>query len=367
MRHGGCAVLLRDFLNRIAVNYDRAAGLATPTQELLRRAGAELADYLPGGLVVKGSGGKGMATYTPWVGFFDPDETENPQEGVYVVFIFAQDLRSVTLTLNQGMEYLRRDVGDAGARQRLKMDAKRIRGELPANLRFGLSETITLSSRGDRQQNYEAGSICARTYPMEELPSDDVLASDLRLFFELYQLAIEAKRRLLLTEPGSLGSRSIGAFVSIGDPLRDFKPKNDADYVAYLAGRELRKSRRHETLARDYGLWAQGEGFRPDTNVHPRDLVLLTHSAEWLVEVKVVYMGNATDAVRAALGQLFTYRHFLYKSDAEVGLLALFSEPVGDAYVDFLLGHGIESVWRDAGKWVGSAGAEGARLAQLSG
>lgn len=360
-------MLLKDFLNAVAHNYDRAAGLATPTQDLLRRAGAELADYVPGGLLAKGSGGKGVATYTPWVGFFDPDETENPQEGVYVVFIFAQDFKSVTLTLNQGMEFLRRAVGDAGARQRLKMDAKRIRDQLPAELRLGLSEAIMLSSKGDRQQNYEAGNICARTYPTAELPPDSVLAADLRHFLELYQLAIEAKRRLLLTEPGSLGSPSLGAIDSAGDPLRDFKPKSDADYVTYLTGRQLRKSRRHETLVREYGLWAHTEGFRPATNVHPRDLVLRTDAAEWLVEAKVVYLGNATDAVRAALGQLLTYRYFLYGTETEASLLALFSEPVGDAYVIFLARYGIESVWREAGMWVGSAGAERARLAQLSG
>jgi len=93
---------LRAFLVEVAAKYDRKAGLQTPTQELLKAAGDELADYVPGGMICKGSGGKGMVTYTPWIGFFDPDETSDPQEGIYVVYIFAEDLASVTLTLTKG-------------------------------------------------------------------------------------------------------------------------------------------------------------------------------------------------------------------------------------------------------------------------
>jgi hypothetical protein len=58
--------------------------------------------HVSGRIEVKGSGGQTSATFTPWVGFFDPDETSS-QFGVYVVYIFAEDLQSVALTLNQGI------------------------------------------------------------------------------------------------------------------------------------------------------------------------------------------------------------------------------------------------------------------------
>jgi hypothetical protein len=35
---------------------------------------------------------------------------------------------------------------------------------------------------------------------------------------------------------------------------------------------------------------------------HPKDPVLRRDGREWLVEAKVLYQGNATNAVRAALG-----------------------------------------------------------------
>ena len=63
-------------------------------------------------------------------------------------------------------------------------------------------------------------------------------------------------------------------------------------------------------------------------------------------------------SVRAAIGQLLTYRYFLYEPENAPHLLACFSESVGEAFVRLLEELGIASVWPDGPKWVGS------RLAQ---
>lgn len=76
---------------------------------------------------------------------------------------------------------------------------------------------------------------------------------------------------------------------------------------------------------------------------------------EWLIEANVLYMGNATAAVRSALGQLYSYRHSLYSIDHPPRLMALFSEPIGGAFVAFLESVGVASVWRDQGSWLGSS------------
>jgi hypothetical protein len=147
------------------------------------------------------------------------------------------------------------------------------------------------------------------------------------------------------------------------DPLRNFAPKDSSDYIAHLAGRVLVKSRAHEELIRDYGLRAGSRGFRPLT-LHPRDLVLEHPEGEWLVEAKMLYDGNASEAVRAAVGQLFDYRHFFYVVSGlpPPSLLALFSESIGDAYVELLESLSIASVWRSMGSWAGSSSAIAAGL-----
>jgi len=79
---------------------------------------------------------------------------------------------------------------------------------------------------------------------------------------------------------------------------------------------------------------------------------------EWLVEAKVVYNGNATNAARDSIGQLLQYRHFLYPSGSPVRSVALFTEPIGDAYVGLLDSVGIMSIWKAKGGWQGSAAAQ---------
>jgi hypothetical protein len=131
----------------------------------------------------------------------------------------------------------------------------------------------------------------------------------------------------------------------------NFRPKDSSDYIARVEGRELTKRRSHEALIADFGIWCARLGFDVDTQVHPRDLVLRRPEEEWLVEAKVLYMGDATGAVRAAMAQLLMYRFFLPHRRCPK-LLALFSEPVGDAYVAFLDSHEVASVWRaDDGRW----------------
>jgi hypothetical protein len=354
---------IASFLLEVATTYDRAAGVSTPTQRLLKQAGRELQQHVPGGIEVKGSGGQTTATFTPWVGFFDPDETTSPQSGVYVVYIFSEDLQSVVLTLNQGITRLVEELGWKRARERLAADAKNIREALPPTAIAGLKDSISLGSRGSRQRAYEAGNIAARPYPdLNALPSESQLRADLRRMMALYQMAVATKRSLLQAQPGSIASASV-LQQPIEDPLRDFKPKNSENYTSYLTGRVLTKTRRHERLVEQYGTWAAARGFLPSTKEHPKDLVLRRNGLEWLVEAKVLYQGNATDAVRAALGQLYAYRHFLYQK-IEPQLVALFSEPIGDGYVAFLEACGIASVWKDVHGWTGSTAASACGVAE---
>lgn len=352
-------------MRAVASGYDRHAGLTTPTQQLLRRANLHLGALAPGGLRIAGSGGKGTATLTPWVGFFDPDETTSPEEGLYVVYLWAADLASVTLMLLQGITKLDRALGHREARKLLAGEAAAIRAALPAPTINGLETTVDLAASGFRQLGYSSACVVARRYDIATLPLEAGLRQDLAQLLAVYQDAIEAKRRLAVSAVATTTSAVTSQLEEAqGDPLAHFRPKDDSDYVARLLGRQLVKSRRHERLIAEYGQWVASQGFAASTREHPRDLILRKGGAEWLVEAKVLYRGNATHAVRAALGQLLTYRHFLWKPPTiQPHLLALFSEPVGHAYADFLDGLGIAVVWKEAGGWRGSAGAGNAGVA----
>jgi hypothetical protein len=348
-------VNLSEYLLAIATGYDRHAGLRTPTQQLLRQAGDHIGHLLPGGLKVIGSGGKGTATLTPWVGVFDPDETSSPEEGLYVVYLWASDLASVTLTLLQGITTLDRAVGHAEARRRLAEESRAIRAALPAASIERLDATFELGSAGFRQLGYAAACVVATRYEFAALPPEAELTRDLSRFLRVYQDAIPLKRRIRSTsEEPSAG---------VEDLLARFTPKSDSEYAVRLRGGDLVKSRRHERLVAEYGRWVAQAGFAPSTQEHPCDLVLRRAGAEWLVEAKVLDRGNATDATRAAIGQLLMYRHFLWlPTGPPPHMVALFSEPIGAAYESFLEGLGIAVVWKERA-WRGSTAAVSSGLA----
>lgn len=345
---------LGEYLFEIAATYDRLDGLKTPAQQMLKDAGRLLAEHAPHGATIIGSGGKGMATYTPWVGFFDPDETDTPQRGIYIVYLFTEDLEQVVLTLNQGMEYLRRELGDADARTKLAADADAIRTALIGddNLDHKWLTPMDLRSSGNRQKAYTAGNIASITYDTAELPDEAVLRDDLAELHDVYAQAITTKRHLLMAEPGTISTPSTPQVNSEQhNPFAGFRPKSADDYRARIEGRELVKTRRHERLVNDFAQHCRQLGHTA-TTPHPCDLVIATHTDKFLVEAKTVYNHNATDAVRATVGQLLSYSYFLHPNEG-LKLVALFNEPIGDAYVEFLTTVGIASIWWDAG-WKGT-------------
>jgi hypothetical protein len=364
---------LRPFLERIAREYDRGAGTSTPLQAHLRDAVSVLADAVPLGYLVEGHGGLGFATATPWIGVLDPDITTSPKRGLYLAYLFSADLTHITLSLQQGGEDLSSRLGRVAARHALSKDAELIRGALGADRLEGLGAPFDLGFRGWRQLSYQACSIAQMTYRLDSLPPEEHLRDDLYRFLGFLSDAASARQYLAESEPGQLntpGGDSEPGYRD--DPLAHFKPKDSSEYVVTLASKVLVKSRRHETLVDRYGHLAASVGWIPSTGEHPLDLTLrpmppavTDDVARVVVEAKVVRRGNATNAVREAIGQLLTYQLWLV-ADAErerTPLAAVFSEQIGDAYVGLLDERlGIAAVWAEGNSWRGSRSAHELQL-----
>jgi len=60
---------------------------------------------------IEGSAGKGNWTKTPWIIIMDKKVTDTPQCGIYVIYLFSDDMEALYLTLNQGSECLRTQYG----------------------------------------------------------------------------------------------------------------------------------------------------------------------------------------------------------------------------------------------------------------
>src|SRR5262245_61367188 len=97
---------LRDYLVKVGTGYRAADGFETAQQGLLLKVRDELTSVGPAEYVIRASGGQRplRTTHTPWVGFFDPDESTTPQQGLYVVWILTESADAWTLSVNMGTE-----------------------------------------------------------------------------------------------------------------------------------------------------------------------------------------------------------------------------------------------------------------------
>lgn len=143
------------------------------------------------GLEVKISVGKGNWTKTPWIAILDNEVTTSTQNGVYVVFLVAEDLSVTYLTLNQGVTALRKSLGDAAAIKEMRRVAAAIRPHIEntADDGFALDEGIELKSQASAARKYEAGTIAHLALPTDELPDDAAIEHFLEVVLDAYETA----------------------------------------------------------------------------------------------------------------------------------------------------------------------------------
>ncbi|MHA4777314.1 MrcB family domain-containing protein [Streptomyces sp. MSC1_001] len=363
---------IRDLLDEVASTYDRSAGSRREVrgQQVLRAVASRTDLALPPGFRAEGHGGQTTPAATPWIGVFDEQGMRDPKKGVYLAYIFSADLKNVTLTLQQGITWLEDRLGRGRAREEhLRHHAARLRRAVRRKEHSHWVDEPSLRDSAARPRAYEAASVIAKVYDTADLPSDVTLMEDLLLgiqslrraeeFDHVWWMSNDARALELAYDLSGHAQRSAESAADF-DPLADFQPKDSSDYQVQISARQQVKQRSHEDLVKDFGHHVLERGYNPITRLkHPRDLVLRQQQVatergdEWLVEAKVIRNGNSTAAVREALGQLYEYRHFLYREQPEPFLIGLFSEEIG-IYAPYLEEHGIASVWRADDGWGGS-------------
>ncbi len=352
---------LRELLSRIGSTYNRALAMDSGAQLLLRGARTSIANLAPESMLVEGSGGKGNGAIVPWIAVFNLRETDSATHGMYLVYLFDADMKTVALSLNQGITELLKRFGGPGGRAKLLLQANAVRAAMDPATIAGLDHAIDLRSKADLPRAYEAGNMVARTYDLAQLPAEDELRDDLTRFIDIYGYALEVRDALRLSTPDVIETTRE---VEQPNPDGTFKPGNADEYVAEIPGRTIRKRRDHEKVLASYVGAVTANGFAcNNTTVYPRDLTLERGGLHWLAEVKVVYRHNGVNATREALAQLLMYRAFYYNRHDAVQLIAVFSESIGDLCFRFLVDIGITAVWKEGPDWVGSSAVVAAGLA----
>jgi 5-methylcytosine-specific restriction protein A len=156
-----------------------------------------VADLAGPAFKVEGSPGKGNWAETPWVSVFEPSVTTSAQRGFYVVYLFSADGASVHLSLNQGTTEVYNAVGGRRYLDVLSdlasVDAQLLQPVAIESLRRG---PLDLPGASYLTRGYNAGNIVARTYAVEDFPSNQELSQDFALFVDLYVALVDARESL---------------------------------------------------------------------------------------------------------------------------------------------------------------------------
>ena len=191
---------LRDLFSEFASQYPSARKESLkghPTADLMRK---RIAGEISGmgvfgdGYMVRGSVGKGGWAEIPWAAVFDLEETDTLHHGLFVIFIYSADMRSLFLCLDQGSVTYFDSHGRAETNRHLEENSAALLEDLDTEgFDTGRIDLKATSSVGRFLEN---GCVCSRMYDVGDLPSDDRIRADLADFKDLYARAIEAERRL---------------------------------------------------------------------------------------------------------------------------------------------------------------------------
>jgi hypothetical protein len=125
---------------------------------------------------VSWSVGQGNFACVPWIALVDDRETTSIQRGTYCVFLFAENMSGVYLTLNQGVTDTINEKGRIEGRRILGDQAEAVRQIVRQQLRsFSLNNDVDLHTDGALGQDYEASTVAYRYYAKGEVPEDAVL------------------------------------------------------------------------------------------------------------------------------------------------------------------------------------------------
>lgn len=140
--------------------------------------------------VVNGSPGQGNWAAVPWVGIFNKSITTTATRGVYIVYLFSSNCDSVYLTLNQGCTELKNVLGKSGAVKAMKEVSEEIISKIDSR-GFSVGDNIDLKDSHELPYLYERGTIFYKEYKKDQLPSNEVLISDLKKMVDIYEEYID--------------------------------------------------------------------------------------------------------------------------------------------------------------------------------
>jgi len=357
------------------LNYDHLGDKEQPAQ----MAVTDIRDYLrtvvPPGYLVKQSGVAHNLPFIVWVAVLDSDQTTTTQSGIFIVFLYSQDMSKLYLSLNQGFtsheskaqsidKTKRTNSVHNLAMESITSDTKTLKTQLsedilslPKNI-----DKIDLESEKHLAEGYMAGHIAGFEYNLKNLPSESEILRDLEFLYPIYAKACAVSDQNSLLNPETWTTTSgdneykrsqVNKNTVIN--YNEFVPKASTPVkINHKKSKVLNefKSRKHEKLIEDFVTYIHQFDFvATNTKIGKRDLLIKDHKeTEFLVEAKTVKT-DGEEAVRDAIGQLLAYRYEYYEKDYRPELIALFNLRISELWQGLLEELQIEWVYSHNGNW----------------
>ncbi len=141
-------------------------------------------------LKIQGSVGQGNWANIPWIAIMDRRITESTQQGEYICYLFTEDMRSVYLTLAQGVTIPLKDKGRTGGYRYLEEKSQQLRELLPfEGMKKDSQIHLTTIGLG---QDYQVSTIAYYKYEADNLPDDGTLISDLSNLVDNYSRYVQS-------------------------------------------------------------------------------------------------------------------------------------------------------------------------------
>lgn len=353
------------------LGYNKKQGQQQPAQKALRAIKGQLLEYIPTGYRVRVSGSAVNIPEIPWISILNPELTTTTKAGLYIVYLYSADLKTLYLSMNQG--YTRhKEVAEAlgikgknvitRALKTLKSETKDLTRELKINgpIDSRTINSIDLKSTGELPQGYESGHITGFKYSLNNMPSENQLNLDLDFMFTIYDAVREINdslrnntkaERITLSRDVKEKSNSVAIK---SEDQGFFEPRTRDEYVASFTKSSYSVSPLHEALINDFAQFVKTKNWEPkNKKIQNRDLILQDKSGyEILIEAKSV--GKSQElVVRQAIGQLFAYRYVYYQGK-DIPLIALFNREINEIWQGLLASLNIYCIYSKNNKWHGT-------------
>jgi 5-methylcytosine-specific restriction protein B len=147
-------------------------------------------------LRVKASVGQGNWTKVPWIAVLDERETDTTQRGVYVVFLFRQDMTGVYLTLAQGVTEPQKQLGLKEARSFLHRRSAEVRTYTQdlADYGFALDDRIDLKADPGLGADYADSVIAYKLYQKGNVPDDETIETDVAALLQAHGRYLDRRK-----------------------------------------------------------------------------------------------------------------------------------------------------------------------------